>query len=203
MFIKGTLPEFRNKMYYIPLKDFSEVYKMGIRIENQLNEERRANAKPGFSGNRGGGGVNKQMGSSGTSNTKVGGSQNVNVLRNTSERRFSEFSLPLSKVLDRCIKRGLLQPLEPKPLPDLLPARFNVRAFCNFHQCKGHDTNNCKRLRHEIQDLIDSGKIPDPENVKPSTTKNPLPDFSPNVVYVIGSYKTEEEIIAGIEQEEI
>src|SRR3989442_10977087 len=74
MFIKGTLPEFRNKLYFIPLKDFSEVYKMGIRIENQLNEERRANFKPGFSGNRSGGVMNKPIGTSGTRNTKVSGS---------------------------------------------------------------------------------------------------------------------------------
>src|SRR2546425_1611136 len=203
MFIKGTLPEFRSKLYFIPLKDFGEVYKMGIRIENQLNEERRANVRTGFSGNRSGGMVNKPVGTSGTGNTKASGSQNVNVVRNFTERRFSKFSLPLSKILERCIKRGLLQPLEPRPLPDPLPPRFNLRAFCNFHQSKGHDTNSCKRLRHEIQDLIDSGKIPDPEEVKPSTTKNPLPDFSPNGVYVVGNYKSEEEVIANIEQEEM
>src|SRR3989441_10907811 len=71
MFIKGTLPEFRNKLYFIPLKDFAEVYKMGIRIENQLNEERRANVRSGFSGNRGGGVVNKPMGTSRTGSSKV------------------------------------------------------------------------------------------------------------------------------------
>src|SRR5256714_9912454 len=175
---------------------------MGIRIENQLNEEKRANVRTGFSGNRSGGMVNKPMGTSSNGNTKASGSQNVNVVRNFTERRFSKFSLPLSKILERCVKRGLLQPLDPRPLPDPLPPRFNLRAFCNFHQSKGHDTNSCKRIRHEIQDLIDSGKIPDPENVKPSTIKNPLPDFSPNGVYVIGSFKSEEEVIAGIEQEE-
>src|SRR3989441_9931687 len=176
---------------------------MGIRIENQLNEERRANVRTGFSGNRSGGMMKKPMGTSSNWNTKASGSQNVNVLRNFTERRFSKFSLPLSKILERCIKRGLLQPLEPRPLPDPLPPRFNLRAFCDFHQSKGHDTNSCKRLRHEIQDLIDSGKIPDPEEVKPSTTKNPLPDFSPNGVYVVGNFKSEKEVMDGIEQEEM
>ena len=69
----------------------------------------------------------------------------------------------MSKMLERCIKEGLLQLLEPKPLPNPLPAKFNLRAYCKFHQSKGHDTDNCKRLRHEIQDLIDQGNIPDPE----------------------------------------
>src|SRR2546426_11404201 len=82
LFIKGTLPAFRNKMYYIPLKDFSEVYKMRIRIENCLNEEKKANARSSFSGSRGGSGMNKQTGTSGTGSSKTSGSQSVNSLRN-------------------------------------------------------------------------------------------------------------------------
>ena len=97
----------------------------------------------------------------------------------------------------------MLQPLEPRPLPDPLPARLNTRAYCEFHQSKGHDTNSCKRLRHEIQNLIDEGKILDPENVQPSTIKNPLLNFSPDGVYVIGKYKSEEEIFSEMCQEEI
>ena len=43
-------------MYYIPLKDFSEVYQMVVRIEDRLMEEKKASAKTGFGGNRGGNG---------------------------------------------------------------------------------------------------------------------------------------------------
>src|SRR2546425_2996337 len=192
-------------MYCMPLRDLSEVYRVGISIEDRWAEEKKANARSGPGNSRSGVGYSgtKQGGSFGSSNTKTGGNQSVNFMRNATERRFSNFSLPLSKVLERCIKRGLLQPLEPRPLSNPLPARFNSRAYCNFHQSKGHDTNNCKRLRHEIQDLIDQGKIPDPEQSQPSTRKNPLPNFSPDGVYVIGEYKTEEEILFEMEQEEI
>src|SRR5256884_3079950 len=177
MFIKGTLPEFRNKLYFIPLKDFSEVYNMGIRIENQLNEERRANVKPGFNGNRGGNGFGKQSGSSGSGNDKPGIGYSVNSVRSGGERRFSNLGLPLSKVLERCIKRGLLQSLELKPLPDPLPAHFNLQAYCKFHRVKGHYTDKCHRLRHEIQDLIDQGKIPDPDNSTSSTKATSSSDY--------------------------
>src|SRR2546425_2345249 len=202
IFINGTLAPFRNQMYCIPLRDFSEVYRMGVSIEDRLREEKKANMKSS-PGNARTGYVTqapRQGGMSGAMNPRVG--QSVNAMRGGPERRFSNFTLPLSKVLERCIKKGLLRPLEPKPLPNPLPPSFNQQAYCDFHQTRGHDTNNCKRLKHEVQDLIEQGKIPDPEQGQPSTRKNPLPNFSSGGVYVIGEYKSEEEILKEIEKEE-
>src|SRR3989441_5930073 len=202
IFINGTLAPFRNQMYCIPLRDFSEVYRMGVSIEDRLREEKKANLK-NSPGNARTGYVTqapRQGGMSGAMNARVG--QSVNAMRGGPERRFSNFTLPLSNGLERCIKKGLLQPLEPKPLPNPLPPSFNQQAYCEFHQARGHDTNNCKRLKHEVQDLIEQGKIPDPEQGQPSTRKNPLPNFSSGGVYVIGEYKSEEEILKEIEKEE-
>src|SRR3989442_4263519 len=202
IFINGTLTPFRNQMYCIPLRDVSEVYRMGVSIEDRLREEKKANLKSS-PGNARAGYVTqapRQGGMPGAMNPRVG--QSVNVMRGGPERRFSNFTLPLSKVLERCIKKGLLRPLEPNPLPNPLPPSFNQQAYCEFHQARGHDTNNCKRLKHEVQDLIEQGKIPDPEQGQPSTRKNPLPNFSSGGVYVIGEYKSEEEILREIEKEE-
>jgi hypothetical protein len=91
-------------------------------------------------------------------------------------RKFSKLPLPLSKILKRLQKQDLLQPLDPRP-PNTLAANYNENAYCEFHQTKGHDTDRCLRLRHEIQKLIDDGKIPDPEKSKPGIKDNPLPDF--------------------------
>ena len=58
----------------------------------------------------------------------------------------------------------------------------------------------CTRLKHEIQDLIDSGKIVDPESKKPSTYNNPLPNYRnvppPNQhVLMIDTGLTEEQVL--------
>ncbi|KAL7172363.1 hypothetical protein ACSBR2_031954 [Camellia fascicularis] len=81
--------------------------------------------------------------------------------------------MPQSKALGVLIKKGHLKPLEPRPLPDRLPASHNPANYCVFHQQHGHDTDHCFRLRHEIQDLIDNRVIVAPE--KPNVTTNPLP----------------------------
>jgi hypothetical protein len=77
-------------------------------------------------------------------------------------RTFSKFSAPLSSVYKELFKDGLLEPLQPKPLPKKLPSSHDPDAFCAFHQVPGHATDKCQRLRHEIQNLIDNGTLPTP-----------------------------------------
>src|SRR3989442_7633598 len=183
IFINGTLAPFRNKMYFALLKDFSEVHQMGLKIEDRLLEDQKANAKNNLWDERSNS-INsclsfkqKHEEASGSKNSKLGVRQSVNFVRSGKERRFSNFGEPMSKVLERYIKRGLLQPLEPKPLPNPLPSNFNLHAYCSFHQIKGHNTDKCHRLRHEIQDLIDQGEIPDPDRGNSSARCNPPPGF--------------------------
>ena len=90
-------------------------------------------------------------------------------------RKFSKLPMSLSKVLEKLKSQGLLQPLHPRP-PNTLANNYNKRVYCEFHQTKGHDTDKCTRLRHEIQNLIEQGKIPDPEKSNPSIKANPLPN---------------------------
>ena len=77
-------------------------------------------------------------------------------------RRFSNLGRPLSKVFEKLKMQGLLKPLEPRPFPNPVPPHMNLNLYCYFHQEKGHDTDNCARLEHEIQNLIDAHTIPDP-----------------------------------------
>ena len=84
-------------------------------------------------------------------------------------KKFSNFNQPLSKVLEHLMQKGLLQPLPNPNLPNPNTSDYNPNKHCKFHQNLKHSTDSCMRLKHEIQNLIDSGKIIDPEN---PNTKN-------------------------------
>lgn len=40
-----------------------------------------------------------------------------------------------------------------------LPPTFKPNAYCHFHCQNGHDTKQCKYLKHLVQDLIDSSHL--------------------------------------------
>ena len=70
---------------------------------------------------------------------------------------------------------GLLTPLAPKPVPQLVSPRFRLDLYCSYHQWLGHDTDHYNALRHVIQGLIDQVLV----NLgQLSVTTNPLPAHS-------------------------
>ena len=81
-------------------------------------------------------------------------------------RVFHALYMPLSKALQILVGQGHLKPLEPRPLPNPLPAAHTTTQYCAYHQQTGHTTNACFRLRHEVQDLFDNGVIPTPGPTK-------------------------------------
>ena len=95
-------------------------------------------------------------------------SQTVEVRAVQPPKKFSNFNQPLSKVLDRLVQKGLLRPLTvSRPLnPNIYG--FDPNSYCKFHQVAGHPTDTCIHLKHEIQNLIDSEKITDPEKSNPN-----------------------------------
>ena len=70
-------------------------------------------------------------------------------------REFDDIHISLSEALEILSKKGYLKPLEPTLLPIPIPRSWNMNKYCDFHQKLGHNTDNCFRLKHEIQDLID------------------------------------------------
>ena len=99
--------------------------------------------------------------------------------------------MPISQVFDKLKAKRLLKPLDPRPIPNLLPLRFDVNKRCAYHQGPGHDTNNCFVLHHAIQNLIENKVIVPP--IRPSITNNPLPNHNFGRGSRINCLVTEEE----------
>ncbi|KAF5934619.1 hypothetical protein HYC85_030790 [Camellia sinensis] len=194
MIVRNLQPKLMQKMIVLPFPTFSDLHEMGVQIEDALKQGLIDNDReqPHRTFNR-----NTNAGPSGATTTRTSevsmvttnppprtmaaaplsgasGSNPQTVKyppKNT--RTFAPLYMPLSKALGVLIRKGHLKPLEPRPLPERLPAAHNPAKYCAFHQQHGHDTDLCFRLRHEIQDLIDNGVILPPE--KPNVTTNPLP----------------------------
>src|SRR2546430_9712369 len=54
VFISWTLPIFRDKICFLHLREFADVYRLGAKIEDCLLEEKKVNAKSGSGTSRGG-----------------------------------------------------------------------------------------------------------------------------------------------------
>ena len=82
----------------------------------------------------------------------------------------------MKKLNQKMIYGNLLNTDNPnRPLINVKPLSSNSPGYdpnsnYDFHQAIGHPTDTLIRLKHEIQNLIDLGKITDPEN--PSTRNN-------------------------------
>uniref|UniRef100_A0A2N9HSB5 Retrotransposon gag domain-containing protein n=1 Tax=Fagus sylvatica TaxID=28930 RepID=A0A2N9HSB5_FAGSY len=75
------------------------------------------------------------------------------------KRKFDPLGAPIFKIFDHLCKRGHLKPVDPTPYPNPLPKNWDTSLYCHFHQKTGHSTNECTRLKHEIQDLIEHNVI--------------------------------------------
>ncbi|KAF5932153.1 hypothetical protein HYC85_028324 [Camellia sinensis] len=98
-------------------------------------------------------------------------------------RVFHALYMPLSKALQILVEKGYLKPLEPRPLPSHLPTGHDATQYCAYHQPTGHSTDNCFRLRHEVQDLIDNEVILPPSSAKFVTAG--LLDFEDSAIFLL------------------
>ena len=63
-------------------------------------------------------------------------------------------------------------------MPNHISPIWNLNEYYHYHQKSGHKTDNCFHLKHEIQDHIDNGTLPNPTIItKPNIRKNPLLDY--------------------------
>ena len=86
--------------------------------------------------------------------------------------------MTLAQACENLTSKGFVKPLDPTPMPNLVPPTWNLNEYCHFHQKPDHKTENCFHLKHEIQDLIDNGTLPNLNIItKPNIRKNSLLDY--------------------------
>jgi hypothetical protein len=195
MVMKGLLPVYYNRMFASPIMDFEQLCNSEMRIENSVDNGQL---------DKRGGRISVTPEKTFRSSSKTPNIQaNINVVQpnqyqyqcppqhqyqnaypNPSrqgpklKRHFDPLGTPLSKVFEHMCKRGHLKPLDLTPYPDPLLKNWNMNLYCLFHQKTGHSTNECTRLKHEIQDLIDNDVIPKPRLTnQPNMYQNPLLNY--------------------------
>ncbi|KDP44684.1 hypothetical protein JCGZ_19499 [Jatropha curcas] len=130
------------------------IQRVKLNLEEPYNEEKKKSR--GF-GNywSSHGDCNRNIGHATTNQS--GNSNTVGAVDKKARREFTNLGRSLSTVMRSCIENGVLSKL-PINLARPIRGRF-VDQSCEYHQCKGHSTDSCFRLQHDIQDLIDSGMI--------------------------------------------
>ena len=66
------------------------------------------------------------------------------------KKEFHELYMPMSQVFDKLKAKGLSKPLDPRPIRNPLPLRFDVNKRCAYHKVPGHETSRCFTLHHAI-----------------------------------------------------
>ena len=65
-------------------------------------------------------------------------------------REFLKLYISMSQVFKKLKAKGLQKPLDPRPIPNPLPSRFDMNKRCAYHQGPGHDIDRCFGLCHAI-----------------------------------------------------
>ncbi|KAI8547348.1 hypothetical protein RHMOL_Rhmol07G0188500 [Rhododendron molle] len=156
--------------------NFETFYDSRLAVEEALRDgtlqkkETGSKSKRAYSGNN-----NVLFGNTNQARTSSVKPAEVNQISEKSKfqnQAFTQFSTPRSTLLKKLTKIGVLKPLPP---PQTIPPNLNQNVYCEFHQMPGDTTDNCIRLRHEIQNLIDNKVIDTPPPDKPNTISDPLP----------------------------
>ena len=70
-------------------------------------------------------------------------------------RTFTPLTEPRAAILSSIAHTGLIN----FPPHSHQPMGRNMGAFCKFHESPGHSTEQCRELRHQIEQLIREGKL--------------------------------------------
>ncbi|PKI69393.1 hypothetical protein CRG98_010191 [Punica granatum] len=89
--------------------------------------------------------------------------------------QFTPLPTPLSHIYRQILAGDMIRPTVPGP--SFVPANQDQSLHCEYHSSAlGHTTDNCWKLREEVQKLINDKKISFNAIRAPNVQANPLPD---------------------------
>ena len=75
-------------------------------------------------------------------------------------RQFQPLPLPIPQLYTLLVKKKMITPIGPRTRIRPQPKDYNKDLTCEYHRGEvGHTIENCKVLRHRIQDLLDQGVL--------------------------------------------
>nr|POE68338.1 hypothetical protein CFP56_12511 [Quercus suber] len=85
------------------------------------------------------------------------------------KREKSKETKEMSKEIEKMIAKGVMKPLDlGRYTPNTSAPNYNAIEYYKYHQSHGHSIDKCTRLHHDIEDLIQFGKVLG----HPSTSQN-------------------------------
>ena len=86
--------------------------------------------------------------------------------------------MTLSQELEKLSTKGLIKSLDlARYTLNTSASNHNTSEYCKYHQSHGYSTDKCTHLRHDIEDLIQFGKVPLPPINLLNIKTNHLPDY--------------------------
>ena len=190
MIIKNLLPAYNSRLLSSPISSFGELCDYGTRIEDAINNGQleMGESKPPTKKTYGGGATTNKAPN--LINVRAIIPQQTLAYPKKARREFSDLGMTLTQVYENLSSKGFIKPLDPTPMPNPIPSTWNLNEYYHYHQKTGHKTDYCFLLKHEIQDLIDNGTLPNPNIItKPNIRKNPFLDYLGLLLHIKIGYK--------------
>lgn len=178
MMVRNLEHDMLQKLIVAPLFTFKNLHELGVQVENAFNSgiiprTRELTRKViSRSTNAGSSAIPKptEINTVATADPFAKPSPQTAGPARAQGRTFTPLYMSLTSTLKALMEKGHLKPLDPQPLPNPLPARHNPAKYCVYHQQRGHGTDRCYRLRHEVQNLIDNRTIAPPSDPNDQTS---------------------------------
>nr|POE85245.1 hypothetical protein CFP56_67849 [Quercus suber] len=137
-------------------------------LKGAQEKKKKSDAKP-----------QKKFGEGNSSNSGNNGGKTSEVKVINVRRELTPLGITLSQALETLSTKGFIKLLDLGSYTSNTSApNYNASEYCKYHQNHGHSIDKCTRLCHDIEDLIQSGKILKPPINLPNIKTNHLPNYN-------------------------